>query len=631
MHRLAHHLCRAVLAISILLTYTASQAGAAIVSPSLLDGPSANILDVGGAAMAADGSGGIVYRKLVAGQPHVFVSQFLDGAFKAPVQVDGGRPGPASDPTIAAADGGELLVVWVEPWTWISSTPGAQATLHYGLMAAVLQPGAREFTQIERIEDLAGLTTAYESLAITPSGTAYLAYRDAQQNVRVTRYNGLSWSSLGVMNRLPGQVSLREPSANNAPAIAVNRTGQALVVWQEPGIEGIARIWARRLFGTTKGNVLQVSPSTIGGSPVTTDAEAPALAFNENGAAVVAFRLAGGAGSPLGAPHLLLNTLAMPVAEEVSAFTGVVSLDSASALGNPSVAIDASGDFRVAYSADGATRATAGQEGKASPPVVLGPDAGPAQATIDPDGGGVTAWTTTSPGGQPAVEVRQDYPGGAWQTAYLAAPLSGPVGPVQAAGSGLGDELLGFEQNSAQGAQVVGSIAQSPPQSFQAHVPSGWVNASHATVEWEAAPDAVGRVTYSVLVDGRVAARNLNGLKARLDPHTLGDGVRRVQVLATDNLGQQTMSRTVNLRANTDPPLVSVRRLSRRRVQVRVYDHASGIKAAATLVDFGDGTRASRRDTLLHAYSRAGRYTITVHATDKVGNHCDDHILVQVR
>jgi hypothetical protein len=74
-----------------------------------------------------------------------------------------------------------------------------------------------------------------------------------------------------------------------------------------------------------------------------------------------------------------------------------------------------------------------------------------------------------------------------------------------------------------------------------------------------------------------------------------------------------------------------VERLSGGRVRVRVYDDPAGIKARKTLVDFGDGTTVTGRDTVTHLYRRAGRYTIVVHAGDKVGNQRDAHVRVQVR
>src|SRR5271169_846055 len=55
-------------------------AGAALEPASLIDGPSPTILDVDGGALAPDGTGGILYRKLVGGQPHLFVARFIDGA-----------------------------------------------------------------------------------------------------------------------------------------------------------------------------------------------------------------------------------------------------------------------------------------------------------------------------------------------------------------------------------------------------------------------------------------------------------------------------------------------------------------------------------------------------------------------
>jgi hypothetical protein len=601
------------------------------VPADLLDGPSASILDVDGSAMAPDGTGGVVFRELQHGEPHVVVSRFLAGAWQPPQRVDVGQLGPATSPTIAAGDGGELLVVWVQPWKWISST------LHYELMSAVLQPGAQSFAGIERIADVGDDPAAYPSLAMAPDGAAYVAYKDSM-DVRVSRFNGLSWSSVGTVNRLPGQVAMRTASPSNAPVVAVNDRGQALVVWQEPEIAGPARIWARRLFGAVKGNVLEVSPASVDGKPVTVDAEAPALALDEYGQAEVAFRLAGGAGSPLGRPQLMLNTLPMPVAEQVSSFTGSLVLDSAAALGPASVAVNAHGEFRVGYTAGGSTRLVSGGENAsgtafvAAAPTALGSTtAEPAFVTAAPDGGGVSAWLGVDAAGLPVVQAREDFPGGAWQSADLSAPLSGPIADLFACESGLGDALIAFRQGPADGSQVMAAFVQTPPEPFFVKVPPGWVSASAASVSWEAAPDASGHVTYSVLVDGRVVTSGLSGLSFQLDSRELGDGTRRIQVLATDDLGQQTLSGVVALHVESNPPEVAVRRLGGDRVEVRVYDDPAGIRQADTVVAFGDGSSATGHDSVTHAYRRPGDYTIVVHASDRVGNYRDAHVLVEVR
>lgn len=660
MRFLVGHAKRSLFALgSVLMLSCATAAGlasqpadAAIVPASVLDGPSASVLEVDGAALASDGTGGVVFRALQGGGPHVFVSRFLNGGWQAPRQVDVGQTGPATSPTIAAGEGGELLAVWVQPWAWISPSPGAAATLHYELMSAVLQPGASSFGQIERIADVGDGSAAYPSLAMAPDGSAYVAYRvvtnplapgttlpiqpmrpgDELVNVRVAHFNGLTWSEVGVMNRSPGQVTMRKPSASNAPMVAVNDRGQALVVWQEPEIDGVARIWARRLFGSSKGNVLAVSPTTIAGKPVDVDADAPTVALSPYGQAEVAFRLAGGVGSPLGSASILLNTLPMPVTEEVSSFTGPTVLDSAATLGPPSVAVESHNKYRLAYTAGRATRLLSGDENGAGQPTVLGgANAEAAFTTIDPEGGGSTVWSSVDSAGLPVVEVREDFPGGLWQTGYLSAPLSGPVSDLVAGESGQGDALIAFRQGPAGGSQVMAAFAQTPPEKFQVSTPNGWVKGSAAAVSWEEAPDAIGQVTYSVLVDGRVVVAGLSGLSARLDPDELGDGKRRIQVLATDELGQQTMSGPASLDVESNPPQVAVKRLSGGRVKVRVYDDPAGIKAVKTLVDFGDGTTVTGRNTVVHSYRHAGRYTIVVHAIDKVGNQRDAHLRVQVQ
>lgn len=630
---------------------TASPAAAAIAPATLLDGPSSSILEIDGAAMAPDGTGGVVYRKLVDGEPHVFVSRLVNGTFQPPIQVDTGQLGPATFPAIAAADGGELLVVWVQPWEWISSSPGAQATLHYALMSAVLQPGAQSFGQIERIDDVGDGTAAYPSLSMAPDGSAYVAYRvvtnplapgtnppitpmrpgDELIEVRAQRFNGLGWSSLGTMNRLPGQVTMRRPTASNAPVIAVNDSGQAVIVWQEPEINGVARIWARRLSGVVKGNVLEASPASIAGKPVTAEAEAPALALGEFGEAKVAFRLAGGPGSPLGSAQVMINTLTAPVVEEVSSFSGPVALDGASSIGVPSVALDAVGEYRLGYTSAGTSRLISGREAQNRAPTTLGAAGGEqVLTTVAPGGGGVSAWLTTSSRGLPVVEARQDFPGDTYQRADLSAPLSGPITGLVAGQSGLGDELIAFDQGPAGSGQIMASLATSPPGAFSIHVPSGWLNARSSVVEWQPAANAVGALTYSVLVDGRVVARGLPGFSYKFNPHQLGDGVRHIEVVAIDAAGQQTMSAAALLHAETNPPLVSVQRLSHDRVRVRVYGDPAGIKAADTLVSFGDGATSRRQDTVVHTYRRPDRYTIVVHVTDRVGNYRDAHVLVRI-
>lgn len=622
----------------------APAARAAIVPPTVLDGPSSSVLDVDGAALAPDGSGGIVYRKLEGGTAHVFAVRFLDGSWSAPIRVDVGQLGPATQPTIAAADGGELLVTWVQPWTWISASPGATPTLHYELMSAALQPGAASFGQVERVDDVGDGTAAFPSLAMAPNGAAYVAYRvvtnaqpaqplrpgDESVEARVARWGGLSWSSLGTINRLPGQVTARRPTATDGPVVGVDSAGQALVVWQEADTSGVARIWARRIFGTVKGTVMAISPTAIEGKPVTADADAPTLAMNEFGGAEVAFRLAGGSGSPLGQSALMLDRLSTPATGKVSAFGGATVAATGAAVGAPDITASGNAGFAVACSVGGKVELfNVGEAGGTQTP--LGPGAGAAFVSASPTSGTEVAWASSGPDGLPAVQLEERYPTGGWQNGFLSAPVSGSIGGLAAAASGRGDALIGFEQGSGETSQIVGTYAQSPPESFYVNAPAGWIPPSKARLSWKAATQGIGSVTYTVLVDGRIVAAGLHRLSTRLPRTVLGDGLRQVRVFATDQLGQRTMSPVVKLRVQSEPPLVQVRALGGQRVRVRIYGDQAGIAKKATLIRFGDGQTDRRHDTVVHAYSRPGRYTITVRAADRVGNRRLAHVEVTVR
>ncbi len=68
---------------AVVLATGAGQARATIQPAVTLDGPSEEIVGFGGAAMAEDGTGGVVYLKRVDGVAHVFVARYDNGAMVA--------------------------------------------------------------------------------------------------------------------------------------------------------------------------------------------------------------------------------------------------------------------------------------------------------------------------------------------------------------------------------------------------------------------------------------------------------------------------------------------------------------------------------------------------------------------
>jgi hypothetical protein len=631
----------------------------AVIEPAtVIEGPANDILDVDGSAMAPDGSGGIVYRKQVGGVAHVFVAQFLDGHWTGTMQADTGNQFNASQPAIAAGTGGRLLVVWVQP-----RNVNSKEVTEYELVGASLQPGASAFGQPVVIDPDVGepytgdVSAVTPDLAMAPDGTAYVVYRvvtdacgagdesnpeeaicrpnstDEVVQVRVARFNFLRWSSLGAVNRAP-QIAMLDPTASNAPSIGIDLNGDGIVAWQEPGADGVARIWVRRLFGTVVGNVLEASPEQLNGQAVTSDADAPMVAMSPYGAAEIAFRIQGAPGSAVPTTELYGDSIADEFDLHASQLGAPVALAGTpqSGLGPPSAAMDLTGELRVAWSRGGEVQQLRGAERKIGSPVAIGSDtASEVDTTINPAGGGVTAWRGSS-GGAPVIDVREDEPDGNSQAAQLAGNVAGEVTGFSLGGSGQGDALLGWMQGTVGQSEVVGDFVQAPPAPFDLDAPVGWVDASNENVTWQASPDAEGGVTYSVYVDGKPRMNGLTGLSARLGSLGLGDGAHQVLVIAHDAAGEQTASTERTLKVDANPPIVSIALVDDRRgVRVTVRDRASGVDVGATRISFGDGGHVNKRAGATHVYRHAGTYVITAQVSDNVGNSAIDHLRVEVR
>ena len=630
-----------------------ARAFATIHTAGVLDGPANDILEVDGAALAPDGTGGVLYRKEVGGVLHLFAVPFAEGHFSAPLQVDTEDPYGASQPAIAAGDGGRLLVVWVQP-----RNQSPSGVSEYELMSASLQPGAGAFGQAIAVDSSVGerftgdVGAVSPRLAMAPDGIAYVVYRviandcgplDQEFNpaclpgeklveVRVARFDYHFWSSLGPVNRV-ASIAMRAPSAADAPAIAIDEKNNGIVAWQEPDASGTARIWVRRLFGAAPGTVLQASPASLEGRPVATDAEAPAIGEGPLGEARIAFLLKGTPGSPQPTTQLYESSLPResdPSASQLSAAQAVAGAQSA-ALGPPSAAADVSGDFRIAFNEGPAERLLTGGENAPESTRELGPGVGPASTTLNPAGGGTSAWVSESSTAQ-FVQAREDYAAGAYQTARLAGDLAGPVAGLTLAGSGEGDALLAWMQGAPGRSEVVGAFAQAPPQPFTITGPIGWVRGRYASVNWEASLDAAPGLTYDVYLDGRPFQDAGGATQVKLATAALGDGAHKLQVLALAADGQRTMSTTTPLKVDTNPPIVTLELIDHGRgARVSVRDRASGVDASATSIAFGDGKRVHGRTSASHRYRRAGRYTILARVRDQAGNHALVRLRVAVR
>jgi hypothetical protein len=252
-------------------------------------------------------------------------------------------------------------------------------------------------------------------------------------------------------------------------------------------------------------------------------------------------------------------------------------------------------------------------------------------SVMNPSGGGISAWPSADARGE-GVAVREDFPGGAVQTAIVRGGSGGPVAELSAGRSGLGDGLVGFRQGPLGNAAIAVAQVTTPPVQIVLKVPSGWVKPSEAVISWQPAISANGPLSYQLVLDGRPLAVPAGSFTQRLDPRRLGPGKHRVQVLATDIDGQAMLSPASALKTDGAPPTVLIKRTGHGgAVSVRLSDSGVGIAKRSVTVSFGDGSKTGGRVRLHHRYAHGGVFQITVHARDKLGNQLVTQRPVSVR
>jgi hypothetical protein len=623
-----------------------SAPAAATISPvHPVDGPSADVVGIEDAAMAEDGTGGVVYLRKEGGRNHVFVARF-DGAWSSPQRVDVGQQFDSSWARIAAGDGGRLLVTWVQEF-------GAGTDR---MFSATLDPGATGFlTPVPVDLNVGEATASFPDLKMNAGGQAYLTYlviTDTSPanppgyfglDVRVARYRDRLWSVLGnPVDRNPA-IPMPVPTAATGPKIGIDVNGNAVVAWLEPDDEFVSRVWARRVFGGSVGVPLLVSPSTWEGAPLRGAADAFALDVGGFGQAAVALRQLPGEGAKIAAPRVFVNEIPDAFAEGAAAFLGPRLTDGGErgGLGAPSVAVDPEGGFGAAFAAGAATLLTRGDNSAVEPTARIDDGgsaiAGEPQLDITESGAAALAWKEER-GAAGAVALRELRSDEGSEPATLATPAGGTIGGLVLGGSGLGDALVAWQQGSGAGAQIATATIDAPPEPMLVEAPGGWQRKKALRVSWEAAENAIGKLEYLVSVDDQQVAKRTAELHAVLSSGRVGDGRHRLQVFAIDDAGQETGSRKQLLLIDRKPPRVRVRHRDL-KVTVQVLDgprrSTSGFKRGAVEVSFGDrGAAAStsaRRGgngkgkganavVRSHLYRKPGLYRVVVQAHDRAGN-----------
>ena len=563
----------ASIGVSIALLLLCIPAAAEISPVAAIDGPSSEIVDFGGAAMAADGTGGIVYRKRVEGRPHVFVAQYVGGKWRAPERVDVGEQFESSFPAIGAGEGGRLVVVWANHY---SSTAD-------GLFSATIDPGSTGFQPPVPVDlNIGQATGTYPSVAMNLAGQALVVYRVVTAvsgpstpnippgyvlaDIRMARFDGQYWSSFGVpLERNPAQPVL-QPTAANSPKVAIDLTGLGLIAWQEPDDSFVNRVYARRIFGMVPGNLLQVSPSSFNTHPLNGPVDELSLDVAGFGEGAVAWRQQPAPGSGFSRARVFEAEIPTSFDPHGSVFgaaesvDGPAGADGPNGLGRLSMAVDGQGGFDVGYGAGVQSFDVGGSQTGAGKPFRL--DSG-SEVPGDPvltraaDGALAAAWKVQSHGAG-AVAVLERRSDGTPNRSLIAAPHGGAVHQLAIGGSHRGDAIFGFLQGDGPNAQIAADVVRAPPGEFVTSAPSSWVKAPKFPLQWEVPLAGAGRIAYSILVDDQEVAEEVTANEYTLEREQLSDGVHTLQVEATDSLGQVVDSVPATVKVDRRPPRVRV-------------------------------------------------------------------------
>ncbi len=487
-------------------------------------------------------------------------------------------------------------------------------------------------------------------------GQAYLVYRvitDAQPSTappgsvlgeyRLARYTGQLWSGFGApVNRNPAAPQTR-PSALNRPQIGTDQLGNAVAAFEELDDDLVPRIYAKRVFPTSLGLPLQVTPRDLGTGIVRAGADAFRLDVGRFGEAAIAWRQLApqGAGAAFTRPRLLVALTPDVFSPDAVRFAAPRAFDGGGADG-PQGGLDGVGvavsgpSLAATFGTGGAALVTDGSETAVESPVRVDRGTGQGSADLVADlgasGAAAMAWKLNA-GARGAAALRERRSDGVVSERSASGPRGGQVDDLQLAGSGLGDGLAAFTQGTGSGRQVVAAAIDAPPDVFNAQTPLEWVSARSVELQWDPAANGIGGVRYDVVVDDDTVASGLRGLTHRLSTRGLADGRRTVTIVASDDAGQETSSVPAELRVDRTAPRLRIA-VRGRTVQVQVADGrgGSGVRRASLRTAFGDGVRRSGQAAgRTHRFSRAGSFAVRASVSDVAGNRRTVRRMVRVR
>jgi hypothetical protein len=573
-------------------------ASAAFFPAETIDGPSGDIVRVGGVDTARDGGSVVVYVKKVTGIDHVFAARMVDGVWQPPERLDSGLPLPSGEPVVGVANRGQSVVAFT----------------NNGQLYAIVR--RRKDARWPAPVAVGPPVAATPSIDLSVNGVGYLV-----------------WSSGGdvraaTLARTQTVFAVLDPPvditpANDAgtglgrPVVAASADGTGLVAWGEAG-----HAYARRLLHATLSQVPQELGVPVFNGHPGGEADTPEVDISDDSSfAWVSFRQAfdSGATTRVLARRLVGSAYDPPVDVGAGSFGGE---------GAGAPALDVAGTEKTAIfgSESTVTHAPAAALEYLTtfvPPFSLSngnPVAALPTVAIGETSQAATAWFDGSP---VTVHARSFKFGEAVEPELaLSAPALGPAdgnAGLYAAADKYGDTVIPFVQGVPGARRLVAAIWDRPPVNLIATTTFKW--RTSLPLGWDPVSEVWGGITYTVVVDGKPFDTTtkhslpIAGL--------LADGAHYWRVVATDRRGQRATTPTRTLRLDNAGPRLAIsvrgRHAPRKVLNIVIHATDAGAGVRSVKLDFGDGSTPVFGTSLHHAFAR-GTYTLRATGVDKLGN-----------
>jgi hypothetical protein len=598
----------AAIAALAVLAVIATSADARFLPPDVADGPSPDIVSLGGADLVNDGTGGAAWLKRDGGIPHVFATTLQRGRPLPPVRVDAGLLTPASDLRFASYQDFGAMAVWTSGGTIYAARRPS------GLTSAWEAPKVVHSAT-------AGLPVSDISFDVSYHGTGYVAFTQGG-DLRVARlpWHETDWRMLD----RPLDIEPARPAGDADVAAAAD--GSAVVAWAET-VDGRTQVWVRRITddGELSAAPRQVSVDSIQGRPGG-NADSPDVHVQDDSTyALIAVRQdfvdAGVAvsrayGRRLEASQLegpqLIDSLGFPTTDGAGApriqVSGrgrgatVVPLRSGAAVGSVVMReepLDA--DWRRPRRINGADNV---------------PEPAPMTASMAEAEVAVFAWQQSPAGATPSIRALNWQRGEYSAETTISPPQFGPTAAqlgIYSSSDARTDSIIGFIQGEEAARRVVIVAYDGIIRPAAIPLDDDWSRNSRPTFRWRAVTNVLwGPITYSVRMDGREIGRTR---RTRFrPPAALPDGAHSIEIVQVDGRGVESPGIPRPAKIDTTAPVVS---LDGRTLRVRDGGRKRGSGVRSVRVYYGSRSTAVR---LNRGRARVRRRPSKIVAVDRVGN-----------